>query len=241
MQKKERKENRIPHINHFLVSFFVGKFSKESLYMHSPQPKFSCGYTINNVSSACYLQENTMPSLRKALKDVAMEKDVAVVAREDLSAQLRTLKKRMKEAEEEQYRAEEDAAALRAELNSLQHAMHNLPCSIATIGYSVDQIQAMEKELSNLTSKLEKESLMRQQEHQLLTEEQAHTSALIIQKQELEEKLASTSKKASDRAKEQGNNHAFTLYDIVLVDETKDGVGKKLKLGEIRYKLVVLG
>ncbi|KAL6586208.1 hypothetical protein OROMI_002852 [Orobanche minor] len=160
-----------------------------------------------------YDLENTVPSLRKALKDVAMEKDAAVVAREDLSAQLRTLKKRMKEAEEEQYRAEEDAAALRAELNSLQHAMHNPPGSIATIGYSVDQIHAMEKELSNLTSKLEQESLMRQQDHQLLTEEQARTSALIIQKQELEEKLASTSKKASDRAKERGNNQAFTLED----------------------------
>ncbi|MCI49009.1 myosin-11-like, partial [Trifolium medium] len=33
-----------------------------------------------------------------------MEKDAAVVAREDLLAQLRTLKKRLKEAEEEQYR-----------------------------------------------------------------------------------------------------------------------------------------
>ncbi|XP_065625490.1 intracellular protein transport protein USO1-like [Quercus suber] len=50
------------------------------------------------------LEQNTVPSLRKALKDVAMEKDAAVVAREDLSAQLRTLKKRLKEAEEEQYR-----------------------------------------------------------------------------------------------------------------------------------------
>ncbi|KAL6496606.1 hypothetical protein OROGR_029864 [Orobanche gracilis] len=145
----------IPTLTISWSAFFVGKFSKESLYMHSPQPKFSCGYTINNVSSACYLQENTMPSLRKALKDVAMEKDVAVVARGPLCPAPHT-KKRMKEAEEEQYRAEEDAAALRAELNSLQHAMHNLPCSIATIGYSVDQIQAMEKELSNLTSKLEK-------------------------------------------------------------------------------------
>ncbi|PRQ34234.1 hypothetical protein RchiOBHm_Chr5g0066581 [Rosa chinensis] len=50
------------------------------------------------------LEQNTVPSLRKALKDVAMEKDAAVVAREDLSAQLRMLKKRLKDAEEEQYR-----------------------------------------------------------------------------------------------------------------------------------------
>ena len=60
------------------------------------------------------LEQNTVPSLRKALKDVAMEKDAAVVAREDLSAQVCTLKKRLKEAEEEQYKAEEDATTLRA-------------------------------------------------------------------------------------------------------------------------------
>ncbi|KAL6554592.1 hypothetical protein OROHE_007615 [Orobanche hederae] len=180
--------------------------------------------TLEEANSEFTSLENTVPSLRKALKDVAMEKDAAVVAREDLSAQLRTLKKRMKEAEEEQYRAEEDAAALRAELNSLQHAMHNPPGNIATIGYSVNQIQAMEKELSNLTSKLEQESLMRQQEHQLLTEEHARTSALIIQKQELEEKLASTSKKASDRSKEHGNNQAFTL----MIMEDKERLEKQL-------------
>ncbi|KAK6152714.1 hypothetical protein DH2020_012353 [Rehmannia glutinosa] len=158
--------------------------------------------------------ENTVPSLRKALRDVAMENDAAVVSREDLSAQLRTLKKRMKEAEEEQYRAEEDAAALRAELNSLQQqAMHNPQGGITSTGYSVDQIQAMEKELSNLRSKLEQESILRQQEHQHLAEEQARTSALIIQKQELEEKLASASKKASESEIEQANHRAFTLED----------------------------
>ncbi|KAK6126919.1 hypothetical protein DH2020_039334 [Rehmannia glutinosa] len=158
--------------------------------------------------------ENMVPSLRKALRDVAMEKDAAVVSREDLSAQLRTLKKRMKEAEEEQYRAEEDAAALRAELNSLQQqSMHNPQGGITTTGYSVDQIQAMEKELSNLRSKLEQESILRQQEHQQLAEEQARTSALIIQKQELEEKLASASKKASESEIEQANHRAFTLED----------------------------
>ncbi|KAI3750111.1 hypothetical protein L2E82_20736 [Cichorium intybus] len=50
------------------------------------------------------LEQNTVPSLRKALKDVAMEKDAAVVAREDFSAQVRSLKKLLKETEEEQYR-----------------------------------------------------------------------------------------------------------------------------------------
>ncbi|GAU45292.1 hypothetical protein TSUD_327500 [Trifolium subterraneum] len=67
------------------------------------------------------LEQNTVASFRKALRDVAMEIDVAVVTRVIiLLAQLRTLKKCLKEAEDEQYRAEEDEAALRAELNSTQ-------------------------------------------------------------------------------------------------------------------------
>ncbi|KAL8027158.1 hypothetical protein ABFX02_14G077000 [Erythranthe guttata] len=160
------------------------------------------------------LEQNTVPSLRKALKDVAMEKDAAVVAREDLSAQIRTLKKRMKEAEEEQYRAEEDAAALRAELNSLhQQAMSNTPAAINATGYSVDQMQAMEKELSNLRSKLQQESILRQQEHQQLAEEQARNSDLIIQKQELEEKLASASEAALESKIDQANHKTLTLDD----------------------------
>ncbi|KAL1558045.1 ciliary rootlet coiled-coil protein 2-like [Salvia divinorum] len=160
------------------------------------------------------LEQNTVPSLRKALKDVAMEKDAAVVAREDLSTQLRALKRRIKEAEEEQYRAEEDAASLRAELNALQHqAMHNPSGGNNATGYSLDQMQAMEKELSSLRSKLEQEAVLRQQEHQVLVEEQARTSALIVQKQELEEKLASASKRISESGTEQGHHRTFTLDD----------------------------
>ncbi|KAI3836799.1 hypothetical protein MKW98_005132 [Papaver atlanticum] len=48
------------------------------------------------------LEQSTVPSLRKALRDVAMEKDAAIVAREDLSTQLRLAKKCPKEAEEKQ-------------------------------------------------------------------------------------------------------------------------------------------
>ncbi|KAJ6691831.1 hypothetical protein OIU79_013750 [Salix purpurea] len=107
------------------------------------------------------LEQHTVPSLRKALKDVAMEKDAAVVSREDLSAQLRTLKKRLKEAEEEQYRAEEDAAALRAELNSMQQqAMTNQFGGISSMGISHDQVQSLEKELAGLKSELQVTSLI---------------------------------------------------------------------------------
>ncbi|GMI97132.1 hypothetical protein like AT5G59210 [Hibiscus trionum] len=147
------------------------------------------------------LEQNTVPSLRKALKDVAMEKDAAVVAREDLSAQLRMLKKRLKEAEDEQYRAEEDAAALRAELNSMQQQlMNNSFSGINGMGSSPDQVQALENELARLKSELQQESLSRQQERRQLAEEQARVSALTSEKQELEERLTAMSKRGSEKA-----------------------------------------
>lgn len=160
------------------------------------------------------LEHNTVPSLRKALKDVAMEKDAAVVAREDFSAQLRTMKKRLKEAEEEQYRAEEDAASLRAELNSLQQqAMSSSLGAITSMGHSPDHLQAMEKELVKLRSQLEQESLLRQQERHQLAEEQLRISTLISEKQELEGKLTALSQKASEEASEKVAHKAFTMED----------------------------
>ncbi|XP_073040330.1 uncharacterized protein [Primulina eburnea] len=182
---------------------------------------------------------NTIPSLRKALKDVAMEKDAAVVAREDLSAQIRTLKKRMKEAEEEQYRAEEDAAALRAELNSLQQqTMSGFSRGFTAGGFSTDQMQSIEKELSDLKSQLEQMSILRRQEHQILSEEQARTSSLTIQKQELEEKLLSISNRISEEATEKTNHRAFTvgdkdklekqLHDMAVVVERLESSRQKL-------------
>ncbi|KAL5973469.1 hypothetical protein ACLOJK_030120 [Asimina triloba] len=146
------------------------------------------------------LEENSIPSLRKALRDVSMEKDAAIVAREDFSAQLRAVKKRLKEAEEEQYRAEEDAASLRAELNSLQHQVMGNPFgSIPPIGNSPGHIQAMEGEISNLKNELQKESLLRQQEQQRLAEEKLQNSALVTEKNVLEERLDAMTKKASDK------------------------------------------
>ncbi|XP_068338559.1 uncharacterized protein [Pyrus communis] len=159
------------------------------------------------------LEKNTVPSLRKALKDVAMEKDAAVVAREDLSAQLRTLKKRLKDAEEEQYRAEEDAAALRAELNMLQQqAMSGSLSAMNSTSNSPDQIQMLEKELASLKSALQQESHLRQQERQQLAEEQARASTLTSVKQELEEKLAAMSRKASE-VSEKVAGKEFSLED----------------------------
>nr|KJB19994.1 hypothetical protein B456_003G128600 [Gossypium raimondii] len=160
------------------------------------------------------LEQNTVPSLRKALKDVAMEKDAAVVAREDLSAQLRMLKKRLKEAEDEQYRAEEDAAALRAELNSMQQQLiSNSFSGINAMGSSPDQVQALENELARLKSELQQESSLRQQERQQLAEEQARVSALTSEKQELEERLTAMSKRSSEVASEKGMRKEFSVED----------------------------
>ncbi|GMY11004.1 calponin homology domain-containing protein DDB_G0272472 [Fagus crenata] len=159
------------------------------------------------------LEQNTVPSLRKALKDVAMEKDAAVVAREDLSAQLRMLKKRLKDAEEEQYRAEEDSAALRAELNSIQQQAMNSIGGISSIGNSPDHIQILEKELASLKSELQQVSVLRQQEQKRLVEEQARISALVSEKQELEEKLVAISRRASEEVSDKAAQKAFSLED----------------------------
>ncbi|KAJ6385054.1 hypothetical protein OIU77_028286 [Salix suchowensis] len=183
------------------------------------------------------LEQHTVPSLRKALKDVAMEKDAAVVSREDLSAQLRTLKKRLKEAEEEQYRAEEDAAALRAELNSMQQqAMTNQFVGISSMGISHDQVQSLEKELAGLKSELQQASLLRQQEQQRLIEEQARISALASEKQELVEKLAALSRTVS--VSEKSVPKAFTveekeklekqLHDMAIAVERLESSRQKL-------------
>ncbi|KAF5470502.1 hypothetical protein F2P56_011009 [Juglans regia] len=158
------------------------------------------------------LEQNTVPSLRKALKDVAMEKDAAVVAREDLSAQLRMLKKRLKDAEEEQYRAEEDASALRAELNSIQQQAINPLGGINSIGNSPD-IQTLEKELASLKTEFQQVSILRQQEQQRLAEEQARTSALLAENQEMEEKLAALTRRASEESSEKAAQKGLSLED----------------------------
>ncbi|XP_002520502.2 WEB family protein At3g02930, chloroplastic isoform X1 [Ricinus communis] len=185
------------------------------------------------------LEQNTVPSLRKALKDVAMEKDAAVVAREDLSTQLRTLKKRLKEAEEEQYRAEEDAASLRAELNSIQQqAMSNPLGGITSIGISPDQVQSLEKELASLKSNLQQESSLRQQEQHRLAQELAWASTLMSEKQELEEKLAAISKRAPEEVSEKVFHKGFSveekeklekqLHDLAVAVERLESSRQKL-------------
>ncbi|XP_022148340.1 tropomyosin [Momordica charantia] len=184
------------------------------------------------------LETNMVPSLRKSLKDVAMEKDAAVVAREDLLAQLRTLRKQLKDAEEEQYQAEEDAAALRAELNSIQQqAMSGSLAGITPTANPLDQMQNLEKEISKLNSELQKLTILRQQDLQKLSEEQARISYLISEKQELEEKLASTSTRTSEISEkavektfsfEEKSKLEKQLHDMAVVIERLENSRQKL-------------
>ncbi|KAL5082546.1 hypothetical protein RYX36_010967 [Vicia faba] len=142
-----------------------------------------------------------------------------VLVQEDLLAQLRTLKKRLKEAEEEQYRAEEDAAALRAELNSVQQqSMTSTVSTFPSLGPPDHQLQILENELAGLKLELQRESLMRHQGQEQLAKEQSRIASLMSEKQELEEKLNSMSREAAE-VSDKATHKAFTLEDKQKLDK----------------------
>jgi len=173
------------------------------------------------------LERNVVPSLKKTLNDISLEKDAAVVAKEDALAQLRSMKKRLKEAEEEQYRAEEDSASLRAQLNTLQQQVMGHSYSGYTMGTSNEESVSMEKEIQDLQAQLKQESLLRQQEQQKLAEEsqlrqqeqeklakeQIRIASLEAEKQQLEDQITMLTKKATDDASEFAARKAFSLQD----------------------------
>ncbi|XP_031488423.1 uncharacterized protein LOC116256257 [Nymphaea colorata] len=165
------------------------------------------------------LVHGELPSLRKAVKDLSMEKNAAIVAREDLLAQLRGVKRQLKEAEEEQYKAEEDSAALRAEIKLMQQQLERQQDgSISSIPVKVEQMQAMEHEVARLKTELEQESLLRHQEQQMLTEEQLKVATLTKEKQNLEEKLSDLSKKVLDQAAVEASRHAFSKDEKIKLE-----------------------
>ncbi|XP_066395727.1 E3 ubiquitin-protein ligase BRE1-like [Miscanthus floridulus] len=198
------------------------------------------------------LERNVVPSLKKTLNDISLEKDAAVVAKEDALAQLRSMKKRLKEAEEEQYRAEEDSASLRAQLNTLQQQVMGHSYSGYTMGTSSEESVAMEKEIQDLQAQLKHESLLRQQEQQKLAEEsqlrqqeqeklakeQTRVASLEAEKQQLEDQITMLTKKATEEASEFAARKAFSmqdreklenqLHDMALMIERLEGSRQKL-------------
>jgi chromosome segregation ATPase len=197
------------------------------------------------------LEWNIVPSLKKSLNDVSLEKDAAVIAKEDALAQLRSMKKLLKEAEEEQYRAEEDSASLRAQLNTLQQQVMGNSYSGYTVGPSREETIAMEKEIQELHDQLKLESLLRQQEQQKLAEvsllrqqeqhklaeEQSRIASLQAEKQQLEDQIAVLTK-ATEDASEFAARKAFSLedreklesqlHDMALMVERLEGSRQKL-------------
>ncbi|KAF3329083.1 spindle pole body component 110 isoform X2 [Carex littledalei] len=171
------------------------------------------------------LEKNSLPALRKALNDISIEKDAAIIAKEDALAQVRTLKKRLKDAEEDQYRAEEDAAALRAELNMVQQQQHantnttTTSYSSSSFGGFPDDISALEKELHDLQTHLKEESVLRQEAQQKLAEEQLRISTLVAEKQDLEEKLKASNEKLSEQASRLAMHTAFSLEDKEILEK----------------------
>nr|CAB3496382.1 unnamed protein product [Digitaria exilis] len=173
------------------------------------------------------LERNVVPSLKKSLNDISLEKDAAVVAKEDALAQLRSMKKRLKEAEEEQYRAEEDSASLRAQLNTLQQQVMGNSYSGYAMGTSSEESITMEKEIQDLQAQLKQESLLRQQEQQKLAEEsqlrqqeqeklaeeQSRVASLEAEKQQLEDQISVLTKKATEDASEFAARKAFSMID----------------------------
>ncbi|XP_072976648.1 uncharacterized protein [Typha angustifolia] len=184
------------------------------------------------------LEHNAMPSLRKSLRDISLEKDAAVIAKEDALSQLRTIRKRLKEAEEEQYRAEEDAAALRAELNLVQQQMTGNSFGGNPFGSSNEHTLAMEKEILDLQSQLKEVAQFRRNEQHKLAEEQLRSSSLLAEKQELEDRLAALAKIASEEASNVAARKAFSvqdkeklekqLHDMALMVERLEGSRQKL-------------
>lgn len=180
--------------------------------------------------------EIALPSLRKSLKDVSIEKDAAIVWKEDALSQLRTTKKRLKEAEEEQYKAEEDAAVLRAELNSMQRQVLENP--YASVDKGVDDILLMQKEIDGLKSLLQQESLLRKQEQAKLAEQQHYASSLMAEKQDLEARMAALSKKISEEASDATMRKEFSqqnkekyekqLHDMAVMVERLESSRQKL-------------
>ncbi|KAF8683647.1 hypothetical protein HU200_044575 [Digitaria exilis] len=198
------------------------------------------------------LERNVVPSLKKSLNDISLEKDAAVVAKEDALAQLRSMKKRLKEAEEEQYRAEEDSASLRAQLNTLQQQVMGNSYSGYAMGTSSEESITMEKEIQDLQAQLKQESLLRQQEQQKLAEEsqlrqqeqeklaeeQSRVASLEAEKQQLEDQISVLTKKATEDASEFAARKAFSmqdreklenqLHDMALMVERLEGSRQKL-------------
>ncbi|KAK4359511.1 hypothetical protein RND71_021740 [Anisodus tanguticus] len=111
---------------------------------------------------------------------------------------------------------------------------------LTSMSFPPDHMHAMEKELADLKSQLEKVTLLRQQERQQLVEEKAHISALSSQKQDLEEKLAVMSKKVSDEVTRKASQKTFSGEDKVRLEKQLHDMAVAIeRLESSRQKLLM--
>ncbi|CAM6085308.1 unnamed protein product [Calypogeia fissa] len=118
-------------------------------------------------------------ALSKALDDMTLERDAALAAKEDLLSQLRVAKRRLKEAEDEQYKAEEDAATLRSEIQAMQHSEQKN-------NYMPSSFIPDQQEIASMKSELEETWQRLQQEQLKLATEQKRNSLLTSKIKDLE-------------------------------------------------------
>ncbi|CAN6993812.1 unnamed protein product, partial [Brassica oleracea var. botrytis] len=163
------------------------------------------------------LEQNTVPSLRKALKEIAMEKDAAVVSRVGVTSF-----------------AEEDAASLRAELNSTQQQT----MGSSFVPSSPDQV--LEKEMPIYLAVMFKESTLRQQEQQRLAEEQTRVASLMSENQELVLKISVLSSGASASEVSESSQKVFSVEDKEVLEKQLHDMAVALeRLESSRQKLLM--
>lgn len=155
-----------------------------------------------------------------SIQNLKMEKDAAVRAKDDLVAQLRIVKKKLQEAEEEQYKAEEDAAALRAELESL-HRREEYSNTISSSSTS-DQNRLLEREVAIVKVELQSALQLLQQEQQKVVEEQERVADLLVEREQLKNVL-----------NESREEHANPAGSFLAADTSKDKSVQDYQLREL--------
>eukprot|EP00250_Pteridium_aquilinum_P035312 c9118_g1_i1 orf=222-1196(+) len=118
-----------------------------------------------------------------SIENLKMEKDAAIRLKDDLVAQLRVMKKRLQEAEEEQYKAEEDTASLRAELEVLQRREEHQ--NIIAPSATSEQYYLLQQEVATLKAELQNALRLLQQEQRKVANEQEHVADLMSEREQL--------------------------------------------------------
>ncbi|BBN07417.1 hypothetical protein MPTK1_4g03720 [Marchantia polymorpha subsp. ruderalis] len=160
-----------------------------------------------------------MAALQKALDQMAMERDAAIVAKEDVMGQLRVTKRRLKEAEEEQYKAEEDAASLRAEIQNLQQSDRGHASAFSYMPEH-QEIAAVKSELEEMWTRLQQEQLKLATERQRNASLTSKVKELEVAKQNMETALVAARNEQSEQDDVASASITLPLEGASSIDDT---------------------